>query len=116
MSTTYYFSLWAIYIVAFLVAYKFFWEFTRWPRVWWLGSFLRIMVLIFFMTPAAQSEGGEFLAPAWITLVFDELQGVEDGWFRAGINLMAASSLGFFAYFVHLVFSFIQRRRKIKNS
>ena len=116
MSATYYFSLWAVYIIAFVVAYRFFWEFTRWPKVWWLGSFLRILVLILFLTPATQSEGGEFLSPAWITLVFDELQGIGDGWFRAGINLMAATALGVIVYFVHLVFSLIQRRRKIKKS
>lgn len=116
MSANYYFALWAVYIVASMVAYKFFWEFTRWPRVWWLGSFLRIMVLVLLVTPAAQSEGSDFLAPAWITMVFDELQGLGDGWFRAGINLMAAGALGVSAYFVHLVFSLIQRRRKIKKS
>ena len=116
MSATYYFSLWAVYILASLVAYKFFWEFTRWPRVWWLGSLLRIMVLVILVTPAAQSDGSEFLAPAWITMLFDELQGLGDGWFRAGINLMAASALGFCVYLLHLVFSFIQRRRKIKQS
>ena len=116
MSATYYFSLWAVYAIASLVAYRFFWEFTRWPRVWWLGSFFRIAVLVILVTPAAQSDGSEFLAPAWITMVFDELQGLGDGWFRAGINLMAASALGLCVYFVHLIFSFIQRRRKIKKS
>jgi hypothetical protein len=116
MSATYYFSLWAVYILASATAYYFFWEFTRWPRVWWLGSFLRIFVLVILVTPAAQSEGSEFLAPAWITLVFDELQGIGDGWFRAGVNLMAASAIAMVLYFVHLIFSFIQRRHKNRSS
>lgn len=116
MSATYYFSLWIIYILASATAYYFFWGFTRWPRVWWLGSLLRILVLVILVTPAAQSEGSELLAPAWITLLFDELQGIGDGWFRAGINLMAAAALGMGVYFVHLIFSFIQRRYKKKSS
>lgn len=116
MSTTYYIGLWAVYILASATAYYFIWGFTRWPRVWWLGSFFRMLILVILLTPAAQSDGSEFLAPAWITLIFDELQGIGDGWFRAGINLMAAGSLGFCIYFVHLVFSFIQRRHKKKSS
>lgn len=77
---------------------------------------MRIMVLVLFLTPATQSEGSNLLVPAWVALIFDQLQGIGDGWFRAGINLMAATALGICVYFVHLVFSFMQRRRKIKNS
>ena len=56
------------------------------------------------------------MVPAWIAVVFDELQRIGDGWLRAGINLMAAIALALAIYFVYLIFSLIQRRRRKKNA
>jgi hypothetical protein len=112
MSPTYYYGLWIVYTLGSLVAYRILWDFTRWPKVWWLGSFVRIMAVVVIVTPAAQAEGSAYLAPAWITMAFDELQRLGDGWLRAGVNLMAASAIGFLVYFVHIIYSLIQRGRK----
>ena len=116
MSPTYYYGLWFVYALGSFLAYAVFWNWTRWPKVWWLGSFFRIVVFALLVTPAAQSEGSLYLAPAWVTMIFDELQHIGSGWLRAGINLMAAFAIAIFVYFVHLVFSFIQRRRKKKKA
>lgn len=113
MSPAYYYGLWIVYALGSLVAYRMLWDFTRWPKVWWLGSFVRIMAVVVIVTPAAQAEGSAFLAPAWITMAFDELQRLGDGWLRAGVNLMAATVLGLLVYFVHIIYSLIQRRRKL---
>lgn len=116
MSGSTYMILWAVYGVGILIALYFLWQWTRWPRVWWLGALVRIMALVVLLTPAQQAENSEFYAPAWITMVFDELQHLGDGWFRAGINLMAATLAGLIVYFVVLVFSFIQRRCRLKKA
>lgn len=116
MSSTYYFILWAVYGIGLLIALWFLWQWTRWPRVWWLGSFVRLFALFMLVTPAEQSDGSGYYAPAWIVMAFDELQNLGDGWFRAGINLMAAMALMLLVYFVHLIFSFIHRRRRLKKA
>ena len=116
MTPTYYYTLWIVYALGCVAAYGVFWNFTRWPKAWWLGAFFRILVFAILVTPAAQSEDSPYMVPAWIAVVFDELQRIGDGWLRAGINLMAAIALALAIYFVYLIFSLIQRRRRKKNA
>ncbi len=116
MSATYYYILWSVYAAGLVVALYFLWQWTRWPRVWWLGSLVRLLALALLVTPAEQAAGSGLYAPAWIVMLFDELQRIGDGWFRAGINLMAATALALLVYFVHLIFSFFHRRRRLKKA
>lgn len=116
MTTFNHLFLWAIYLAGSAAALHAFWQFTRWPRIWWLSSFVRMVALVLLLTPVQQSEGGTTWAPALITAVFDELQGIGDGWFRAGINLMVALLLGLVAWIVHLVLSLVHRRRRKKRA
>lgn len=102
MSPLYYLSVWGAYLLLVLIALAGAWRLSRnWPG--WLRDLGRIALIVLFFTPAAQVAGGDWLAPAFVVAILDQLQGVEGGWLRAGVNLIIAGFGGILIYFVHLL-------------
>lgn len=97
MSPIYYLIIWFLYLLAVLLAFAGAWRVSRsWPYP--LKAFGRIALVVIFLTPAPQIGGENGLAPAFVSVIFDQLQGLNDGWFRAGIYLVISAAFGFLLY------------------
>src|SRR6056300_102559 len=97
MSPFLYLVLWSIYLITVVLVFAGAWKVSRnWPYP--LKTFGRIALIVIFLTPAPQIAGAEGLAPAFVSVVFDQLQGLGGGWFRAGIYLVIAGGFGFLLY------------------
>lgn len=113
MSDTLYLSFWGLYLVSIGLAFLLFWSLTRWPRGWvYLARFLRLLFLAVMLVPASLSTNPEFMAPAVVSAPFDFLQGNQDGFISAIVNLVA-STVGAVAIFViYLIIVLIVHSRK----
>lgn len=101
MSALYYMTLWLFYLLAVVLVFAGAWRVSRsWPYP--LKAFGRIALVVIFLTPAPQIAGADGLAPAFVSVAFDALQGLDGGWFRAGIYLVISGAFGTLIYLVLL--------------
>ncbi len=114
MSPLLYTTLWILYllgVVGFLLGA---WRISRrWPFV--LQRFGRLALLVLLLTPAPQSAGREGLAPAFIAMLFDQLQDYEGGWFRAGIYLVISGCLGLLIFLGSLAWHYGFKVRQVNR-
>lgn len=109
MTPQFYMLLWLFYLLAVAVAFVCAWRVSRsWPFP--LKAFGRIALAVIFLTPTPQVAEGGWLAPAFISMIFDQMQGAPGGWFRAGIYLVISAALGILVYGGMLVRWFLHRR------
>lgn len=114
MSPLYYIALWFFYLLAVVLAFAGAWRVSRsWPYP--LKLFGRIALVVIFLTPAPQIAGGGGLAPAFVSLIFDELQNLNGGWFRAGIYLVISGAFGILLYLILMARWVMLARRNSMN-
>ena len=113
MSDTVFTTLWAIYGISSLLAFWLLWSLTKWNgKARYLSGLLRVLFIAVMATPATLSSVPELMAPAFVVIIFDFLQGY-DGVFDAAVNLGAAAVIGFVLYsIVFLIFLFVHSRTK----
>lgn len=115
MSPLYYTILWFFYLLAVVLAFAGAWRVSRsWPYP--LKTLGRIALAVIFLTPAPQIAGGSGLAPAFVSVIFDQLQGIEEGWFRAGLYLVISGACAFLLYIALLVRWVFLKRKKAEKT
>ncbi len=113
MSLILYLWLWGAYLILVLLGLIGAWRVSRrWPL--WLAWLGRTLLAVILLVPAPQAPGSSWFAPALVAAIFDQIQGLEQGWFRAGVYLMAGVTLALLIYLVQIAW-YLLRRRKVKG-
>lgn len=105
--------LWTTYLVSTLLAFLLLWRMTRWSgKLRFLAGLIRLLYLVCVLTPANLTTNPDFMAPAFVVVMFDFFQGYEDGAFEAAINLGVAATASITIYIIYSVILLIVHSRR----
>ncbi|MCB1614777.1 MAG: hypothetical protein KDI30_02070 [Pseudomonadales bacterium] len=104
MSYNDYLTAWAVYIFASagLIWTGFIW--TRWIQPAFLRRSVRMLATLTLLTPYQSYTDMDYLAPAWIILVFESATNGPDAALRAGIPLSITLGSGLLLTVIYSLF------------
>lgn len=112
MSQSVYIAFWAAYLASAIFLLMLVWSFTRWDKLRWLGSVIRLIAVVILLTPAQLFHNPEYFVPASFSYVFDTLLGRDQAAFSSLVYLIVSAIICTTIYLIYLVSIQIVHSRK----
>ena len=114
MSNQAYMIIWGVYLFAVAGFLLLTWHWLR--KL--VGRFSVLLVLPLFallVTPANVEQGNAMRAPAFVVALFEQMQGIGEGWTRAGVPLLLAVVGALLIAIIVVVLLFLRKRKKLSK-